>query len=233
MAISLSFSSAIEFQLSSPESVAQNEEFKVSITANESDNYDVKIYVEDPNSKPKTISEIYNGNEWQNSYFYIVNALPANSEFKLKIIKAGEWDICARLRKDSPTKPVCNNISVAPSVEQSQNEEQQEPNPNESPKEEQSSTNENNNNEAQESKKEQNANISTGNAKEKINLSYQSGSSNNSPPEKIVLNSKPKNVIAKQDETFITKTEKLRLSLIFSFISLCVVIIILFAIRRL
>ena len=103
---------SLNFTLNSPEKVQQNQEFTVSIQSDTAETNDIKIYVEDPSASPKTISEIQNIDEWQNSYFYLKQIFPQQTEFKLKVKKQGDWQICARLRAKSPSQPVCNTISV-------------------------------------------------------------------------------------------------------------------------
>ena len=110
--------------LSSPSEVVTNEQFDVSLNINTQENYDVKIYVEDKNSG-KTISQILNVDKWQSSYYYLKDAYPQNSVFSVKIIEAGKWEICLRLRNKTISSPLCNQIEVLSSSEQTESDEEE------------------------------------------------------------------------------------------------------------
>lgn len=216
-AINLSSVSALEINLTSPDSVFLNEKFEVSITADTLETHDVKIYVEDENSK--TISQILNGNEWKSSYYYIKAAFPETKEFKLKITKQGIWNICLRIRKDGTSNPVCNEISV---ISSSAEENEEEP----------SNSKENNSSEEQtktEQKIEKIPEQTNTTIQEIPNTPLKETTEN----KRIVLNSKPQNTQTKSQEIFTTKKEKTRLAIIYGFAVFSVVIIILMALRKL
>ena len=215
---------ALEIQLNAPDSVNMNEEFKASIRANTQEVYDVKIFVEGNSSK--TISQIFNIDKWQSSYYYIKQAFPAQSEFSLKITKAGNWEICARLRKEAqnPSPPVCSPIIVKIS-----NEEESQDNKDIIEKNEQENLEEPNKNEENNIKNESNLESNKEIVIYNIN---KSDSQINNPikiQEKIILNNPKK----KEQPVFTTKYEKLRNGIVYSFIALCIIIIALLALKRL
>ncbi len=233
MAISLLFLlspiiiSALEIQLNAPNSVNINEEFKVSISADTQDIYDVKIFVEDENSTSKTISQIYNGNKWQSSYYYIKQAFPSQSEFSLKITKTGEWNICARLRKEAqnPSAPICRLIMVLLNEkDKEKSEEKVEANQQENNEElgkENIGNDIKNESKLENNKEIVNYNINRSNSQ--INLIQ--------AQEKIILN--PKQSKKEEQQVFITKYDKIRNGIIYSFIAFCIILIILLALKRL
>ena len=114
--ISINTSLALEFQLTSPESVNAKESFTVSIEASTSEKYDVKITVQDSNKK--IISEIYNDG-WKNPYYYLKSIFSDQKEFKIRVTgNPGKYDICARLRKTGKTSftEQCKEINVNQAV---------------------------------------------------------------------------------------------------------------------
>ena len=207
--------SALELQLSAPDSVDMNEEFKASISADSEEIHDVKIFVEDADSK--TISQIYNSNDWQSSYYYVKEAFPAQLEFNLKITKAGNWDICARLRKGSQASaPVCKPI-VANQVEEEPEEEQEEKQETKNSKDE------------EEDEKED---VKVKPLKEE-KIAPQQVQLNSTPElvqEKIVLKAKPSQKIS---QVYETKQQSFRNWILYGFIALCIAIIVLLSFKRL
>ncbi len=217
---------ALEIQLNAPDSVNMDEEFKASISADTQEVYDVKIFVEDNSSK--TISQIFNIDKWQSSYYYLKSAFPSQSEFSLKITKAGEWEICARLRKSaqSPSSPTCRPIIVLVNL----NEEKNQDNMDIIEKNEQENLGELNENEKNNIRK--NESNSENNKEIVIYNINKSDSQINNPikiQEKIILNNPKK----KEQPVFTTKYEKLRNGIVYSFIALCIIIIALLALKRL
>jgi hypothetical protein len=84
----LHFGASQEILFNYPSEVCIDEEFNVQLTLVNfsSDIYDVKIDV--TNSSNKTISKIYNGNEWKSTYYYLNDIISNNEQktFLLKII---------------------------------------------------------------------------------------------------------------------------------------------------
>jgi hypothetical protein len=130
--LSLPNVSSLEISLISPQEVKINEEFTVSISADSTENYDVKIFVHNSEDekidRDEYISEIYNEN-WKDSYNYIKSSFPEKTEYKIRVLESpGDKEICARLRKTgaSTFSTQCNAINVLQSensVEEDSNEE--------------------------------------------------------------------------------------------------------------
>jgi hypothetical protein len=212
MAISLPFSSSLKINFDSPSSVNINEEFTVSIDADSSDPHDVKVFVHKSSDKSiqgsEYISEILD-TDWSNPWFYIKEAFPDKTEFKIRVIESpGDRSICVRLRK-TETETVsteCDSITI----EEAQDE--------------------------QEHKKEEPEKVEKD--EEKIEVDQLNSSSDDFPSqlsfpssienEKLLLNTN-KN----PDQEIITKTEKKRTGIIYAFTALMIIIIVLLALRRL
>ncbi len=250
-------SSALEIQLNSPEEVSSGEEFTVSIDANSSENYDVKIFVHEPK---KEFSEIYDGSAWRSPQRYLPSVFPAQKIFQIKAHFEGETRICLRLRKtgQSSFQEKCNNITMNPISQQAEASEEtannQDDEDSTSSQENQiSQESQNNNNQTgelsrnQQAKEIQNTNQTQENknkGEKTENISYRS--SLNQQEEKLILNSKTEkqkstsqpisqqdNSQADDEEIFTTKYEKRRMAVIYGFLSICVLIIILLSIRKL
>jgi len=88
MAISLlaSFSQALEISIDYPQEVKINEVFSVSIDADTSEIYDIKIFVhssEDEEIKSEEyISEIFN-DDWANPWYYLQDSFPSQKEYEV------------------------------------------------------------------------------------------------------------------------------------------------------
>lgn len=112
--------SALSFDFVSPGSVSINENFSVSISAASSDNYDVKLFVQDNETKT-IISEIYNEG-WKNPFYYIKSAFPSQSNFIARATNVSDKAVvCVRLRKTGGSsyteKCKAIDISGSPSFE--------------------------------------------------------------------------------------------------------------------
>lgn len=203
----LPLTSALEFSLISPKEANLNEEFSVSIEIDSQETYDVKIYVTDD---VKAFSEIYNGNEWKSTHYYLLSALPEQEEFKLLAHQEGETKICAKLRKQgsTPTEEKCNDIKII-QAEKTKETPKEETLKEESPNPEKTQTTN------QESLVKQNL---------KIEEPRQ--------PEKIILSS-PIESLKEEPQTYRTKQEKTRLGIIYGFSIFTIIIIVLLALRKL
>ncbi len=203
--------SGLNFSIESP-SEAGNE-FNVKIISDENEKYDVKIFV--GNSTSKTISEIFSDG-WKSSYYYVKSAFPEKKEFRIKVNDfEGETKVCARLRKVNSTSfsESCNNIKINnEKVEGSENVEEEKI---EDDKEK--IITENKNSEIEEKLKEEEK---VENISNKIESDFIDG--------KIILNE-----VKKDNEIFISKREKTRTWVVYSFTIFCVIIIILLALRKL
>ncbi|MFH1425716.1 MAG: hypothetical protein ABIG28_03270 [archaeon] len=212
--------SALEISLESPAEVEINEEFTVKIDSDSTGISDVKIFVhksEDTEIKAdEYISEIYK-DDWANPWYYIKRAFPDEKEYQIRVIESlGERTICARLR-ESETNSIyteCKPITIVGEETDTNQEEDEDQH------------------EEAEEKNNEEENPSSDSPKETTNQpTPQPLSSNNPTNEKIILNSNPPTDNPKQ--TITTKQGKTRIALIYNFTGLCVVIIVLLALRKL
>lgn len=192
-----------------------NESFKPSITADTSEIYDVKIFIQNENKE--IISQIYN-NGWKNPRLYLKSAFPDRSEFEVKAISFSEkTEICVRLRKVGKTsfEEKCNPISIiSNSIEKEIKTEN-----NNSRQEKQSDSNKiakNINN----SKLEYNA----------LSIIMPNSTIVEDNEEKIILNN---NLELTNPRSFTTKYQKQQFFIIYIFTAFCVIIIILLALKKL
>ena len=211
---------ALEFKLNTPESVNINESFKVSINAETTENYDVKIFIQD--NEEKIISEIYNGG-WKNPRYYIKSAFPNKTEFEIRALSAGNYEICVRLRKSGKTTfdEACNKIDIKTLIEKEE--------PLENTEEDKGGNVKIDEDIEEENLEKGNTNNNLENLSEKkANNEYKILENN----ERIVLNS---GNVEKKDtgEVFLTKREKINRGIIYAFLGFSVVIIVLLALRNL
>jgi hypothetical protein len=115
---------ALEFTFDSPQNIGIDEEFDVTINANVgNDIYDVKIFVYQE-TKGNIVSEVFYDGEWKNPWFYLQDVFPATSVFKNKVLEnVGETEICVRLRKQDSGgfDEVCESISVGENTQTNNN----------------------------------------------------------------------------------------------------------------
>jgi len=214
---------AIEFSFSSPSSIAFNTSFSTSLSAETSDVYDVKIFVEESNTT--TISEIYDGASWKNPFYYLKEKFPSQKEYLIRVVKNSQnpMQICARLRKtnSSSFSEKCNPIALIQGNSDGNNN--------------QNSSSQNSSSANQQSQ----TNITTSNstAQSSTPQSSDSGTNlqDNSSKKRIVLNA-PKETEQQSKNSgdiFSTKEERTRLWLVYGFSFFCVFVIILLALRKL
>ena len=235
---------SLEFGLDSPKTVNLNEEFTATINADTSDIYDVKIFVHEPIKK---FSEIYDNSSWRSPHLYLNSAFPEQKEFKIISHYQGETKICARLRKSGEIsfKETCNEIIVNPASSQeppiksdnnSNNKDEESINDLKEPSLEETK------NKEQESKQSQKQEEKTrqNKSQQQIENIASENTSSQKTQEKLVLNPKSKKPLRilnsskiQNQENFTTKHEKIRLTIIYSFIAICVFIIILLALKKL
>jgi len=217
---SLPLISALDFQITSPDYFEIDENLSVSISAETSEIYDVKIFVQ--NQESKTISEIYNDG-WKTPYYYIKESFPNRKEYSIRIIKeADNYELCTRLRKTGKATYTqeCKFLS-------SSEQEVQDSQPQESNDSEQNNTSkiESTTIEPIEpTKLEKNDSETTEN-----NISSDPPINQEIENKKITLNSPQNN----EQEVLVTKQEKTRLWAIYAFTIFCIIIIILLALRKL
>ena len=117
--------SSLEISIDAPESVEIGERFIVSIDAETTDTYDVKIFIHNSEdekiSQSEYISEIYGG-KWQSSWNYVPEIFPKEKEFKLIVLESpGDREICVKLRKTSTgtaSQTKCVKLEVLSSSKQ-------------------------------------------------------------------------------------------------------------------
>lgn len=217
MLLLLPLASSLTFTLQAPESVKINETFQVSIIAETNDKYDVKIFAYNE-TQSSIISEILQDGKWKNPFYYLSSAFPEQTNFSIRILSSpGERSICARLRKVKGTgySQQIINISVSPS------DTQQAPIKNETsipkPKNQTKTSPSTNITNSTQPETKQNPTQNTAQTPQNISQTLQG---------KIILN-------PEQEVSFITKEEKKRLWIVYSFAILCVILIILLSLGKL
>jgi hypothetical protein len=208
MVINIFTVTALDFSFTSPREAYLKEEFIVSITLDMQENYDVKVFVHNSEdtkvSSEEYISEIYDG-QWSNPWFYLKEAYPEKSEYEIRVIDSpGNREICVRLRK-SGTSSFDTECKPIEILEKVQDEKLEE-------------------NIKIEKKKEKIEEEVTQEVVQDFQLSEITN-------DKILLNSKPP--VQKNKLEISTKSEKRRIRIIYSFTALCILIIILLALRKL
>lgn len=197
---------ALEFSFDSPEEVQVEEEFEMTIIFQSNEVYDVKAFVQDDT---KSYSEIYDGSKWISSFNFLIEVFPSQKTFKLLAHIPAETEICVKLRDPVSKKIVgetCKNIKV---VENSGGQMS---------------------NQQNQSNQEPQINNSTNNIVEETYVP--ANTQENFKPssnDKIVLEYGDE----KENKSFITKQEKVRLGVIYGFAGLCVLLIIILAFRKL
>ena len=223
--ISLSSAAGIGFTFSFDEEAEAQENISVSLEANISSKYDVKIYIESKNSS--IISEIWDG-KWKSPFYYIKESFPEESKYIIRAKQAEEnGKLCIRLRETGKTaySEVCNNITIHESsnTEEESDEEEsedEENNPGDSI-EDNSSDNSNESHPSNISIKRQSQKVQPQNAN--------TGSAINEENKIILLNTKE----ALEEAWQSTPQEKLRSALIYSFAGFCLCLCILLAFKKL
>jgi hypothetical protein len=208
--ILLPLTSAIDFTINYQDSVDINESFSVSISAATSDNYDVKVFIQNNETK-SIISEIYNDG-WKNPYYYIKSAFPETSSFTVHVKNySSTAAACVRMRKvgTSSYTERCGAITISNAVAE------------EIPPAKEEKMPENETKIVQTSKINEEF-VPAANISPQIPQPEQPAS-----PERIVLNQK-----SPAKDYFISKEEKLRLFAVYSFTGLTIVIIIFLAMKK-
>ncbi len=230
----IQLTSAIEFELISPESANAEESFLVSISSQDSENHDVKIFIQDLNKK--IISQIFEGS-WKNPHYYIKSAFPDNKEFKIRAItNQGNYEICARLRKTGKTSfdEKCNSIAINPPL--NPDSDLKELKVDESSVSKKKSTSKKPEEKSEENSEEITPQINNNKNNSEYNqlLNKFQNISALEPiqkkQEKIILNSKPS---LEEQQVIITNYEKHKTIILYSFIGLLVIIIIFLSLKKL
>lgn len=213
---------ALEITLDSPQEVELEKDFSATISAETEENHDVKVFVHNSQDakidRSEYISEIYNDG-WQDSYLYIKESFPSQTEYKVKVFKGpGEREICARLRKSgtSAFSTQCEEIRVLGEEKEVSEKEEEEKEKEDEP--EKRVIKKVSNSSPQESIKE-------GSSVELAPIAQQK-------TEKLTLNSKPLNK-EKLKKVIKTPEYQKRNFLIYGFVGFCIIIIILLSLRKL
>lgn len=224
--------SALNFNISFLQSVELNKSFQVSISAETSLTYDVKMFINEDN---REFSEIFYDNKWNNPYYYIKSAFPAAKSFDLRALKLGNYSLCARLRESgkSSFSESCSFIDVFPATEES-NQSSYEQNISESVSNSSAENNTEDNEEDTSGALEQD-NIAVkeeSNIKPALKITNNPANSVNQFESDIIyLNKKPSQGIV--EEIFFSKDEKIRIWMAYGFAGLCILILIFVLMRKL
>lgn len=218
--LSATFVEAIEFSLSAPDSVSAGEEFSVQLNteAEVSEDYDVKIFVY---KSTKEYSEIYN-NGWKSPFNYLLASFPEENEFKIRAHYIGETELCARLRPSADKNAKVSEQCIPITITETEEEIEQEDDEEESQEKNLPAKN------SPDSEADQNAISGT---KEKISQQISVESQPEDSPQKIILANPSK--LSDPPATLYSKQEKIRLGITIGFVILCVISIILLALKRL
>ena len=220
-------SAALGLILDSPDETEVNEEFTVSIDADASETHDVKIFVHDSEggtvTRDEYTSEILNGEEWADPWFYLLGAFPGKKSYKIKVVKdvLGWQNICVKLRNAETEKifTTCNEIEIiAKESKQEETEKQEE-------------QEEAENQEEEEPTKEIESDSQEPVFEQEVPEEEKLLAGGSQQEEKIILAPK-----LGEEEPFpeiSTKDEKVRTWITYFFIGLCVFIIVLLALRKL
>ena len=210
---------ALTFDFNSPASANLGENFSVSISAITSDDYDVKIFVQNNETKP-IISEIYS-EAWKNPYYYLKAIFPDKSDFIIRIKNiSSDAVICVRLRKVSSTSysEHCKEITIAG-----------EKVPNQSTNNKIVSSNKTSGAETElASKTISNEDFSPSSASESSEKQDVQSQIQGANPGKIFLNSK-----SLPNTSFVTKDQKLRIYAVYAFTGLTIITLVFLVIKKL
>lgn len=215
------YSYALEFTLLSPQEVDENQEFEVSVIASTAETYDVKIFVHNGGfSRGNLVSQVYSDGQWKSSWYYLNGVFPQNYIFRKKVSNySGETQICAQLRKTGETAMdgrICNTITV-----NGDNGSSNSP-----------STNNQNQDSDEDEEEEEDDNDLAANQNTVVGNNTLLAKENNQPiNQKIVLNSRTQN--NEPDKREVTKYSMIRTGVIYSFVGLCVILVVLLAWKKL
>ncbi|MGV8142906.1 MAG: hypothetical protein ACP5NS_04735 [Candidatus Pacearchaeota archaeon] len=215
MTVISGISSALNFTIQSPTEISIGEEFEVKINSDSQENYDVKIFAYS-GSKSNYISQIYKENQWKSPHFYLMEAYPTTNNFKIKLINnTDDSEICVRMRLHGATQyeEICQEIETT--LEENFVEEESE-------------EDEINTNVVESIPVESNlvnSSLNKVNLVEANDLKYTEVKN-----QKIVLGGKSN---VRESNIEITSAYKTRIGIIYFFVSICVLLVILMALRKL
>jgi len=233
--ILMPLSTAIDFTIQAPNQADINQEFTVIISSAETETHDIKIFIY-KDTVSNIISEIKSEGSWKNPYYYLKEVFPTNKEFTIKVIEEpGERELCARLRQTgkSAYSQQCQAITISsqstPTDNDGNNQDNQQPDP--EPDNDELSQNTDSDDQPS-SAPSTTPTAQVTNQPEPSNTA-QDLSDINSPSsqEPIFLN--PTSTQSTQPQTYTTSEGKKPIYILIGFTILCVIIIILLALRKL
>jgi len=207
--------SAVEVLFTSPEKAKINEEFEVTINTETQETFDVKIYIHNSEDTKITVGEYISetkSDSWKNSWYYIKSAFPDKKLFAVRATDSfGDRTICVKLRNpgSSIVKESCKPILIEP---QEISDEQEEVTDDDD-----------------ESKFEEDSQEAPSN-KEEIKEVQELSQPKNTQKEQsspIVLNSPEEKI------EYVSKTSKMRKVALYSFLLLCITIILFMSFKKL
>ena len=230
--LSLPSVSALDFNFSSPDEVEQNESFQVSISAETSLIWDVKIYINDAQNAGE-YSETLVGEEWKNPYRFLDSVFPSQNLFTIRALQLGYFNICASLR-DSSTYTKCNNITIIENSSPPDEEPEEQTPENTTQNDSQTAETDDNNSDLED--EENSTGIVNKSSVQSVKSSASSTqTSSQEDNEVIYLNKKPASdsISGSSISSFMTREEKVRLWMAYGFAGFCVLILLFVALRKL
>ncbi len=221
-----------EVGLDSPGGVDLNQEFDVRVYYMDNDTYDVKIVVQSISDK-KSLSEVYSNSKWTSSFYFIIGAYPETKIFKVRVkTYSDNAEICVKLRRTSDKKgqkETCKPVKI----EQSNDNSNTGGNQNNSNDQNNQTGNQNNSgsSEQNDDEDETTTKINTSSSANKNYENFVDNKKASDTNQKIFLGYSEN--IDNKKETLITKEEKIRQGVVYSFAALCILLIILMSFNRL
>lgn len=208
---------ALDFSFEFPDETFLDQEFKVLINSDVDDIYDVKIYIY---KDTKEYSEIYDGDKWQSTHYYLKETFPKNKEFEVLSHFEGDTEICVQLRKSGTSgfDKLCEEISILSSGDSNQNNA------------------ENNDVDSKNEQDDLNGNDEVNNGEfidKGQDLDFFEEENHFEQLQKIVLNEPSDASSGSAKVSFMSSTEKNKLIVVYLFSGVCVFIIILLGLKRL
>lgn len=207
--------SALDFSVTAPDEASIDEEFTVTVAADTTEIYDVKVFAYS-GSKSDYISQIWRDNAWKSPHFYLAGVFPGQTQFEVKITQGGSGaELCARMRKDgqSTYSEQCKALTITGAPASGTEEDEDED------ADEENDASENDETEDADS-------LDDPTPAPAVAITTLSADA----PTKLVLNA-PTAEINKREE--VTVTYKTRVGVIYAFIVFCVILVILLALRKL
>lgn len=212
--INITSAYAATVDITAPNEVAVGEEFTIHVTYLEDTVYDVKAFVQST-SDNKTLSEIFSSGKWTSPFKYLIGVYPETKTFSIRVKNfSSASDLCVRMRKSgtSAFKEGCRTLAIR--GEKNQDETQ--------------SSNSNSSEDIESEDRDESEKRSSKSATQTTGYVPLATPPIEEKPAKIVL--QPLNP---SSETLITKEEKIRQTVIYSFAAFCILLIILLSFNKL